>query len=176
MFYLQVIMSFFFNYYYFIKININYVSLKDKLQKISDRIPYVIGLWGIIFLIKLFGFIKNEKKSCIYKRTSASMLIFLILYVDDILLIGNVVPMLTTIKRWLSKEFSMKDLGKASYILGIKVYRDTPNRILCLLQQMYIESVLKKFSMENFERGFLPLRHGISPRRCALILLRRFIR
>ena len=124
----------------------------------------------------MFDIIKNEKEPYVYKKVSGSAITFLILYVDDILLIGNDVPMLTTVKRWLSKEFSMKDLGKASYILGIKVYRDRPNRILCLLQQIYIESVLKKFSMENSKRGFLPLRHGISPRRCALTLLRRFIR
>ena len=47
-----------------------------------------------------------------YKKVSESTITFLILYVDDILLIGNDVPMLTTVKRWLSKEFSMKDLGK----------------------------------------------------------------
>ena len=69
-----------------------------------------------------------------YKKVSGSAITFLVLYVDDILLIGNDVPMLTTVKRWLSKEFSMKDLGEASYILGIKVYRDRPNRILGLSQ------------------------------------------
>ena len=86
----------------------------------------------------MFEFIKNEDEPCVYKKVSESAITFLILYVDDILLIGNDVPMLTTIKRWLSKEFSMKDLGEASYILGIKVYRDRPNRTLGLSQQMYI--------------------------------------
>ena len=80
---------------------------------------------------------------------------------DDILLIENDVLMLTTVKRWLSKEFSMKDLSEVSYVLGIKVYRDRPNRTLGLSQQMYIESVLKRFSMENFKRGFFSLRHDI---------------
>ena len=47
---------------------------------------------------------------------------------DDILLIENDIPMLTTVKRWLSKKFSMKDLGEASYILRIKIYRDDLKR------------------------------------------------
>ena len=51
--------------------------------------------------------------------------------------------MLTSVKVWLSKEFSMKDPGEASFILGIKVYRDRPNRMLELSQKMYIEEVLK---------------------------------
>ena len=83
-------------------------------------------------MIKIFGFIKNEEEPCIFKKVSGSAVVFHILYVDDILLIGNDVPMMTTLKLWLSKEFSMKDLGEASFILGIKVYRDRPNRMLGL--------------------------------------------
>ena len=49
---------------------------------------------------------------------------FLILYVDDILLIGNDIPMLETVKTSLKKSFPMKDLGEAAYILGIRIYRD----------------------------------------------------
>ena len=49
---------------------------------------------------------------------------FLVLYVDDILLIGNDVAALSTIKVWLATNFDMKDLGEASYILGIKLIRD----------------------------------------------------
>ena len=45
----------------------------------------------------------------------------------------------------------MKDLGEASFILDIKAYRDRPNRMLGLSQKMYIEEVLKRFSMENFK-------------------------
>ena len=40
------------------------------------------------------------------------------LYIDDILLIGNDVEMLLTVKVWLTNTFDMKDLGEASYILG----------------------------------------------------------
>ena len=92
----------------------------------------------------MFGFIKNEEKSCVFKRVSGSAVVFLVLYVDDILLIGNDIPMMTTVKMWLSKEFSMKDLGEASFILGIKVYRDRPDRMLGLSQKIYIEEVLKR--------------------------------
>ena len=55
---------------------------------------------------------------------SGSSVAFLILYVDDILLIGNDVTLLESVKAYLNKNFSMKDLGEAAYILGIKIYRD----------------------------------------------------
>ena len=81
---------------------------------------------------------------------------------DDILLIGNDIPMLTMVKRWLFKEFSMKDLGEASYILEIKVYRDKSKKMLGLSQKLYIKKVLKRFNMKNSKRGILPLTHGIN--------------
>ena len=66
---------------------------------------------------KEFGFIKNEDKPCVYKRISGSTTTFLVLYVDDILLIENDIPTLKHVKTWLGGNFSMKDLGEASYIL-----------------------------------------------------------
>ena len=72
-------------------------------------------------MVKGFGFIKNEEEACVYKKVSGSSIVFLILYVDDILLIGNNIPMLETVKTSLKNSFSMKDLGEAAYILGIKI-------------------------------------------------------
>ncbi|KAL0462296.1 UNVERIFIED_CONTAM: hypothetical protein Slati_0117200 [Sesamum latifolium] len=93
--------------------------------------------WNTRFdeVIRGYNFIKNEY---IYK-ISGSSVSYLVLYVDDILLIGNDVKMLGDIKAWLSTQFSMKDMGEASYILGIKIYRDRSRRMLELTQSSYIE-------------------------------------
>ena len=82
-------------------------------------------------------------------------------YVDDILLIGNDVSMLNSVKKSLNGKFSMKDLGEAMYILGIKIYRDRSRRLLGLSQSTYIDKVLKRFNMSEAKKGFLPLSHGI---------------
>ena len=83
-------------------------------------------------MIKSYGFIKNKEKPCIFKWVNDSVIIFLVLYMDDILLIENDIPGLQGIKIWLSSQFSMKDLGEASYILGMKIYRDKSKRMLGL--------------------------------------------
>ncbi|KAK4407794.1 Retrovirus-related Pol polyprotein from transposon RE2 [Sesamum angolense] len=62
---------------------------------------------------------------------------------------------------WLSTQFSMKDLGEASYILGINIFRDRSIRILGMTQNSYVEKVLKRFKMKHFKRGFLSMRHGV---------------
>ena len=88
-------------------------------------------------------------------------MVFLALYVDDILLIGNNKEVLSDVKGWLSEQFQMKDLGEAAYILGIKVTRDRRKRMLSLSQASYIDTVLARFSMQNAKKGFLPFRHGV---------------
>ena len=86
---------------------------------------------------------------------------FLVLYVDEILLIGNNVEVMSSVKIWLSSQFDMKDLDEANFILGIKLWRDHMNRMLGLSQAEYIDKVLERFSMQNSKKGLLPFRHGV---------------
>ena len=67
-----------------------------KLQKSIYGLKQASRSWNIRFdeVVKGFGFIKNEEEACVYKKESGSYVAFLILYVDDILLIGNNIPML----------------------------------------------------------------------------------
>ena len=57
-------------------------------------------------------------EACIYNKVSASSITLMILHVDDILLIGNNVEFLYSIKGYLNKNFSMKDLSEATYVLA----------------------------------------------------------
>ena len=82
-------------------------------------------------------------------RVSGSSYIFLVLYVDDILLALNDPNLLIETKHMLSTHFDMKDLGEASYVLGIKILRDRANGVLKLSQRAYIERILKRFNMHN---------------------------
>ncbi|GJT13547.1 retrotransposon protein, putative, ty1-copia subclass [Tanacetum coccineum] len=71
--------------------------------------------------IKRFGFAQNLDEPCVYQKASGSNVTFLILYVDDIIIMGNHIPSLQSVKDYLGKCFSMKDLGEAAFILGIKI-------------------------------------------------------
>src|SRR4051812_31568469 len=81
-------------------------------------------------VIKSFGFTQTYGEACIYKKVSGSSVAFLILYVDEILLTWNDVDLLNSVKDYLNNSFSMKDLGEAAYILGIKIYRDRSRRLI----------------------------------------------
>ena len=64
----------------------------------------------------------NSADDCIYHKFSGIKYIFVVLYVDDILLATNDIGLLHKIERFLSKQFEMKDLGVASFVLGIQIY------------------------------------------------------
>ena len=83
------------------------------------------------------------------------------LYIDDILLIGNDVGVMSSVKIWLSSQFDMKNLGEASFILGIKLWQDQKNIMLGLSQARYINKVLERFSLQNSKKRLLPFRHGV---------------
>ncbi|KAK4382227.1 Retrovirus-related Pol polyprotein from transposon TNT 1-94 [Sesamum angolense] len=69
--------------------------------------------WNIRFdeVIRGYNFVKNDFDPCVYKKVSGSSVVFVVLYVDDILLIGNDIKMLGDTKAWLSTQFTIKDLG-----------------------------------------------------------------
>ncbi|GJY19225.1 hypothetical protein Tco_0390716 [Tanacetum coccineum] len=66
-----------------------------------------------------------------------------------------------TYPKRLGKCFAMKYLRDASYILGIKIYRDRLKRLIRLSQDTYLDKILKRFKIENSKKGNLPLHHGI---------------
>jgi Reverse transcriptase (RNA-dependent DNA polymerase) len=119
-----------------------------------------------------FDFIKCEEEPCVYRKTSGSVITFLILYADDILLMENDIPLLQLAKSSLKKVFSMKDLGETVYILGIKIYRDRSKRLIGLSQNTYIDKVLNRFSMQNYKKGFLSMNHDarFSKTQCPLTI------
>ncbi|GJV73073.1 retrotransposon protein, putative, ty1-copia subclass [Tanacetum coccineum] len=69
--------------------------------------------------------------------------------------------MLQGVKSYLGRCFVMKDLGKAAYILGIKIYRDRSRRLIDLCQSAYIKKILKRFHMENSKRGSIPMQEKL---------------
>ena len=54
----------------------------------------------------------------------------------------------------------MKDLGEASYVLGIQILRDRQSGIMRLYQQMYIEPIMKRFNMQLCSFGEAPIVKG----------------
>ena len=118
--------------------------------------------WYLKFdkIVTSFGFIENKFDQCVYMKVNGSKYIFMVLYIDDILLASSDVNLLNDTKRILSANFNMKDLGEASFVLGIEIYRDRSRNLLGLSQRAYINHVLKRFNMQTCKAGDVPVVKG----------------
>ncbi|GKD05978.1 retrotransposon protein, putative, ty1-copia subclass [Tanacetum coccineum] len=90
-----------------------------KLQRSIYGLKQASRSWNKRFdeEIKRFGFAQNLDEPCVYQKASGSNVTFLILYVDDVIIMGNYIPSLQSVKSYLGKCFAMKDLGKRHLFL-----------------------------------------------------------
>ncbi|KAL0431935.1 UNVERIFIED_CONTAM: Retrovirus-related Pol polyprotein from transposon TNT 1-94 [Sesamum radiatum] len=99
-------------------------------------------------------FSKSSYDPCLYFKYDNDMLVFLVLYVDDMLIASPSLTLIVELQRNLCKTFEMKDLGNVKKILGMTIERDQKNSTIFLNQ---IKSVLEKFSMTNSKPVSVPL-------------------
>jgi hypothetical protein len=100
---------------------------------------YILGL----------GFVRSRADHCVYSKQVGNHFIYVVLYVDDMLLVGNNMDVIKEVKSQLSSKFDMKDLGAANFILGMEIKRDRANRKLWLNQRKYVETILQRFNMHG---------------------------
>ena len=103
------------------------------------------------------GFKKCEADYCCYVKFFGNSYIILQLYVDDMLIAGSSIEEINNLKRQLSKQFALKDLGAAKQILGIRIIRDKANGTLKLSQSEYVKKILSRFNMNEAKPVNTPL-------------------
>ena len=94
---------------------------------------------------------------CVYFREDSGMMVYLVLYVDDMLIASVSMSLIEDLKQKLKGEFDMKDLGPAKKILGMQLYRDIKAGTLFLSQEGYIRRVIDKFGMASSKPVQTPL-------------------
>nr|GEY15563.1 hypothetical protein [Tanacetum cinerariifolium] len=104
-------------------VNPKYPNRVCKLKRSIYGLKQASRQWSKRFddEIKKFGFTQNRDEPRVYLKASGSNITFLILYVDDILIMENHISMLQDVKSYLGRCLAMKDLGEAVYILGIEI-------------------------------------------------------
>ncbi|GKV05988.1 hypothetical protein SLEP1_g17933 [Rubroshorea leprosula] len=101
------------------------------------------------FIVSL-GFRRCEADHCAYFCDhNDGCFCILLLYVDEMIIVGNNHTYVSTLKAQLAGEFDMKELGTVNQILGMKVFRDRKDTKIWLNQKNYIERVLRRFNIQN---------------------------
>ncbi|CAL9112903.1 unnamed protein product, partial [Musa textilis] len=104
------------------------------------------------------GYTRSMYDSCVYfRKLNDGSFVYLLLYVDDMLIAAKNLSEIHTLKMQLNSEFEMKDLGAAKKILGMEIKRDRGVGKLFLTQKNYIKKVLERFGMKNAKPVSTPL-------------------
>lgn len=86
----------------------------------------------------------------------------LVVYVDDLTMMGNSLALINKTKEALKGRFALKDLGELKHYLGIRITRDRGSHCIYLDQETYINSVLTRFQYDDCNSASTPLPPSIS--------------
>ena len=104
------------------------------------------------------GYIRTNADHYVYVRKFPNgKFVILLLYVDDMLIVGQDVGVIGNLKKDLFKSFDMKDLGPKRQILGMEILRDKKAKKLWLSQEKYIERILERFNIKHVKPVSTPL-------------------
>jgi hypothetical protein len=92
--------------------------------------------------ILVLGFVRSMVDHCVYSKQVVNHFIYVVLYVDNMLLVGKNMEVIKEVKSQLSSKFDMKDLGDVNFILGMEIKRDHAKRKLWLNKRKYVETIL----------------------------------
>lgn len=116
------------------------------------------------FMIRL-GFIRCVSDRCLYIKSDHGIKCYILLYVDDLLIVCSDVNMIKTIKQLISKEFEMTDVGEVDTFLGMHIQRNKSSGTIAMSQAQYLKRVLEKFGMSDCRGITTPLETNLDLRK-----------
>ncbi|XP_021866805.1 uncharacterized mitochondrial protein AtMg00810-like [Spinacia oleracea] len=102
-----------------------------------------------------FGFSQSKTDYTLFTQCKGESFIALLVYVDDLLIVGNDEKLIQEVKLMLSSHFHMKDLGDVRYFLGIEIDRSAQGFFLS--QRKYTQDIVKEYGIHKEKPVRVPL-------------------
>ncbi|KAK5847241.1 hypothetical protein PVK06_003545 [Gossypium arboreum] len=107
------------------------------------------------FLVSI-GFITSKSDASLFIRITTEVVLYILVYVDDIIITGNDSAIIARFVDQLNAEFSLKDMGELHYFLGLEVTRSSAG-CLHLCQKKYVRDLLARSSLSNAKPVHTPM-------------------
>lgn len=142
---------------------INKNNIVLKLNKSIYGLKKSPKYWNLKFhsVITKKGFVRSENDYCLYSKCEQGNKIYLLLFVDDILLCASDYTQLCELKTYLSENFCMKDLGPVKNYLGISVNQNIGEGTTELSQENYLKLLLLKLNMSDCKTQQTPMENKL---------------
>ncbi|XP_026381076.1 uncharacterized protein LOC113275735 [Papaver somniferum] len=138
------------------QLDVNNAFLQGDLdEEIYMKLPPGLGSEGHSKVLLAEGFQKSLCDNSLFTYHKGNTSIFVLIYVDDIIITGTDNIFITSLKSRLASYFSIKDLGKLQYFLGIDVSRSSKGIFLC--QRKYILDILKDSGLTGSRTSSFPM-------------------
>ncbi|RVW36604.1 Retrovirus-related Pol polyprotein from transposon TNT 1-94 [Vitis vinifera] len=109
--------------------------------------------------MRAFGYRQSNSDHTLFLKKQHGKITALIVYVDDMVVIGNDPEERQALQNYLSREFEMKDLGPLKYFLGIEVSRSSEG--IFLSQRKYALDLLQETGMSGCQPVNTPIEEGL---------------
>ena len=121
-----------------------------KLTKSLYGLKQSLRQWYKRFdrFMKMQRYTRNKFDHCVYfRKLQEGSFVYLLLYVDDMLIASKRKDEIEKLKTQLNQEFDMKDLGEGKKILGMEICRDRARGKVSLSQKQYLKKILQQVRM-----------------------------
>lgn len=128
------------------------------LKRFLYGFKQVFRQWNIEFtgFLKSLSFVQNSHDHCLFGKYVVGTLL---IYVDNVILIGNSIDDLNQCKFALHTKFIINDLDPSKYFLGLEVAKSFKATIIS--QTKFISDVLKNVDMMHCKPASFPLSQGL---------------
>ncbi len=138
-------------------------DLVCKVQKGIYGLKQSPRLWNktIDSFMASSRFHKTDSDPCLYTRSSGSEMLYVALYVDDLVITGTSLATILAFKTELKMRFNMKDLGESSFCLGMEIQQRHSEGSITLSQSKYSREILRRFGMLDCKTSPVPMEPGL---------------
>ncbi|RVW80788.1 Retrovirus-related Pol polyprotein from transposon RE1 [Vitis vinifera] len=137
----------------------------DLQEEIYMKLPSGTQAWFEKFCstILSFSFTQSQYDYSLFFHTSASGIVLLLVYVDDIIITGTDCSLITKLQQLLHTTFHMKDLGQLTYFLGLEVHHQASG--IFVNQHKYIQDLITLAGLEDTSSVDTPMEVNVKYRK-----------
>ncbi|KAG2813323.1 hypothetical protein PC112_g14782 [Phytophthora cactorum] len=130
----------------------------DQLDVAIYGLKQASRVWNETFdeLVCSIGFQVSAFDPCLYIKVVEGHCVFVLVYVDDVLITGSSPELISRTKNDLKTRFEMTDSGKCAFVLGIELV-DGPDGSVTMCQRRYVDDILKRFGMDECKAVVSPV-------------------